>query len=447
MQVTVTIAPSRDGGYTLGFTGWSDAVLRAIKSLPGRRYDEQTKTWRVGASSGMEQLVLGTLYGTGLFNRDARTNVPAGSLHTSLKPASDAESLFNETGTPTQAPATGTTAKVKARPVSDRQITPAPSLQDVLKATSERIRAAHYSPSTERAYLHWIRAFADQHGTPRVGTAPDRAINSFLTTLATSRGVSASTQNQALAAILFVYREVLGVQPASPDDIIRAKESTRLPVVLTGTEVRSILSFMHGDTRLIAALLYGTGMRLDEGLSLRVQDIDFERHTVTVRRGKGGKDRQTILPAIIEKELRTHLEWVRTLHLKDLSEGWGRVALPDAFDKKDTNAGRDWRWQWVFPQRTRWKNKATEQEGRYYLDASLVQRAFHDAVLMAGIGKRATCHSLRHSFATQLLENGYDIRTVQELLGHSDIRTTMIYTHVLNKGPGGVRSPLDGLNL
>jgi integron integrase len=229
------------------------------------------------------------------------------------------------------------------------------------------------------------------------------------------------------------------------EGLIRAKRPARIPVVMTREETKAVLSVMTGDTKLMASLLYGTGLRLNEGISLRVQDIDFNRSSITVHDGKGGKDRVTMLPATLVAPLVEHLKRVQALHEKDLKDGWGRAYLPTSLSKKYPNAAAEWRWQWVFPQKNRWRNPDSKEEGRFHVDASVIQRAVRDAVLLSGITKHASCHTFRHSFATQLLENGYDIRTVQELLGHSDIRTTMIYTHVLNKGPGGVRSPLDAL--
>jgi integron integrase len=270
-------------------------------------------------------------------------------------------------------------------------------------------------------------------------------INRFLSHLALTEKVSASTQTQALSAILFLYRHVLGRETGDLGEIVRARKTRRLPVVMTRREVRAVLRHLDGDKRLMASLMYGTGLRLMECLRLRVQDLDFSRNEITVRDGKGGKDRVTMLPESLRKPLQEHLLRVRDIWEKDLSDGYGHVTLPDALKRKYANAESEWRWQWVFPQRNRWIDHATGQQGRHHVDESLLQKAVKQAVQRAGIVRRASCHTFRHSFATHLLEDSYDIRTVQELLGHRDLRTTMIYTHVLNRGGKAVRSPMDSL--
>ena len=270
-------------------------------------------------------------------------------------------------------------------------------------------------------------------------------INTFLTHLAVEKKVSASTQNQALSALLFLYRHVIGVGVGDLGNIIRARKPKHLPVVLSREEVKAVLSHLHGDKWLMVSLIYGTGIRLMECLNLRVQDIDFSRCEILIRSGKGNKDRITMLSASLKTPLLRHLEKVKEIHSHDCADGWGRVQLPSALDRKYPNASKEWRWQWVFPQEKRWKNRKTGEEGRHHMHATVLQRAVKEAVRMAGVAKRAGCHTFRHSFATHLLEAGYDIRTIQELLGHSNVNTTMIYTHVLNKRGHGVRSPLDEL--
>jgi integron integrase len=270
-------------------------------------------------------------------------------------------------------------------------------------------------------------------------------VSRFLAHLAVEARVSPATQSQALGALLFFYRHVLGRRLGQVAGIERAKQPSRLPVVLTPGEVRAVLTKLRGDAWLVAALLYGSGLRLMEALALRVKDVDLERQEVRLRRAKGAKDRVTVLPAALRGALRSHLAEVRRLHEADVAAGGGRAELPGAMERKAPRAAREWAWQWVFPARRTWRDPVLGEERRHHLHPTVVQRAFADAVRASGITKRATCHTLRHSFATHLLEGGYDIRTVQELLGHSDVRTTMVYTHVLNRGGLGVRSPADGL--
>jgi integron integrase len=267
-------------------------------------------------------------------------------------------------------------------------------------------------------------------------------VNAFLTHLAVEGQVSASTQNQALSALLFLYRELLG-RDLDLEGVIRAKRRPKLPDVMTVAEVRAVLERLDGTEALAAGVLYGGGLRLMEALRLRVHDVDFQRLQITVRHGKGGKDRRTMLPAGVGEKLRPHLEEVRRLHRQDLAEGYGRVRLPHALGRKYPHAPVEWGWQWVFPQQHRWRNAETGEQGRHHLDPSVVQKAVRRAVLASRIVTPATCHTFRHSFATHLLERGQDIRTIQELMGHQDIKTTMIYTHVLNRGPLGVQSPAD----
>jgi integron integrase len=318
----------------------------------------------------------------------------------------------------------------------------APRLLERLRA---ELRARHYSPRTEQAYTLWARRFVRFHGMRHPSELGEPEVNAFLTHLAVGQKVSASTQTQALSALLFLYRHVLGVEMGDLGTLIRARRPERLPVVMTRHEVRDVLSHLEGAAWLMASLLYGAGLRLNECLRLRVQHLDLDGRTIHVRDGKGSKDRSTMLPAALLNPLRAHLDAVRELHKSDLRDGCGRVDLPDALARKYPSAATDWIWQWAFPQRRRWVNPATREQGRHHCDPSILQRAVQDAVRKAGLTKHATCHTFRHSFATHLLEDGLDIRTVQELMGHADLRTTMIYTHVLNCGPGGVRSPLDRL--
>jgi integron integrase len=317
-----------------------------------------------------------------------------------------------------------------------------PRLLDRLR---QALQSRHYSSRTEQTYCHWVRRFIFFHKVRHPAEMAEPEINAFLTHLAVREKVSASTQNQALSALLFLYRHVIGREVGDLGEVIRARKPTRLPVVMTREEVKAVLANLASDKWLMASLMYGAGLRLMECLRLLVQDVDFARSEITVRDGKGAKDRITMLPESLKAPLQDHLKKVKAIHERDMAEGWGRVLMPDALDRKYPNAPSDWRWQWVFPQENRWRNTKTGEQGRHHTDESLVQKAVREAVNKAGLTKRATCHTFRHSFATHLLEGGYDIRTVQELLGHKDVKTTMIYTHVLNRGPTGVRSPVDGL--
>jgi len=307
----------------------------------------------------------------------------------------------------------------------------------------EELQVRHYARRTVSSYEHWLRRFLRFHQMRHPREMGEVEINAFLSHLATEERVSASTQNQALAALLFLYRTVLGGDVGNLEGVIRARRQPRLPVVLTVSEVRAVLGHLGGAEALVAQLLYGSGLRLTEALQLRIKDVDLEQRCITVRCGKGNKDRRTVLPSSLMEPLKRHMQGVRRVHRADLAAGWGAVELPHALERKYRNAAREWAWQWLFPQGRRWRDPRQNSEGRHHLDPSLVQRAVRTAVQAAGISKPATCHSFRHSFATHLLEQGADIRTIQELLGHSDVKTTMIYTHVLNRGPSGVRSPAD----
>lgn len=318
--------------------------------------------------------------------------------------------------------------------------TNSPKLLDQVR---DRLRVKHYSIRTETQYVQWIRRFILFHGKrhPRDMGGPE--VEAFLTHLAVEGNVAASTQNQALAALLFLYREVLEMELPWLDRVTRAKRSRHLPVVLTRQEVRRVLDEMNGVYGLMARLLYGTGMRLMECVRLRVKDVDFERLEIIIRDGKCAKDRVTMLPESIAQDLQAHLEKRRDLFNQDKKLGKASVYLPDALAKKYPGAPTEWGWQYVFPSGSFSIDPRSGEERRHHLDEKLLQRAMKRAVQTAGIVKPATPHTLRHSFATHLLERGQDIRTIQELLGHSDVSTTMIYTHVLNKGGRGVVSPLD----
>jgi integron integrase len=310
------------------------------------------------------------------------------------------------------------------------------------------LRARHYSRRTEQAYCLWVRRFIRYHGLRHPAEMAEPEVNAFVTHLAVTEHVSASTQSQALSAVLFLYRHVLHREVGVLEELVRARKQPRLPVVLSREEVLDVLHQLdRGDhqTWLVASLLYGAGLRLNECLRLRVLDLDLARGELIVRSGKGGKDRATTLPRALVPDLREQLRRAHLLHERDLADGWGAVELPAALERKYPQAPWEWRWQWIFPQQRRWTDARTGRQGRHHVHPTIVQRAVKDAVQRAGIDKHATCHTLRHSFATHLLETGYDIRTIQELLGHKDVGTTMIYTHVLQRGGQGVRSPLDSL--
>ncbi len=315
----------------------------------------------------------------------------------------------------------------------------------LLDQVRQAIRARHYSDKTEKAYVHWIKRYIFFHNKRHPLEMAESEIAAFLSNLATDRHVSASAQNQAFNAILFLYDNVLGKKIALIGGVVRAKRPHRVPVVLTQDEIKRITDCMNGVPRLMALMLYGAGLRLIECCRLRVKDIDFAQNEITVRSGKGNKDRHTPLPTTVRESLSRHLRLVKSQHEADIKAGTGRVALPYALERKYPNAGKEWGWQWVFPATSQFVDRLTGERRRHHLHESVLQRVFREARLKAGVFKHAGCHTLRHSFATHLLENNYDIRTVQELLRHRDVSTTMIYTHVLNRGGRGVRSPADSL--
>ena len=307
----------------------------------------------------------------------------------------------------------------------------------------ERIRLRHYSLRTEKSYCDWVRRFIRFHGMRHPRTLGAQHVTAFLSSLANRRNVSASTQNQALAAVLFLYREVLGVQLPWLNEVTRAKRPRRLPVVLTRAEVHAIVAEMEGTHALIAKLMYGSGMRLMECLRLRVKDVELTRREIVVRQGKGAKDRVTMFPATLVDAMRGHMEKVRAMHARDRQRGIAGVELPDAYAVKNPGAAKSWAWHWIFPQDHLSVDPRTGITRRHHAYDQTFQRSLKRAAWKAGIAKPVSSHTLRHSFATHLMEAGYDIRTVQELLGHKDVSTTMIYTHVLNRGGRGVVSPLD----
>ena len=383
---------------------FNGTMLDAVRSVPGRIWNSKEKLWLIPNNRAAASQLLSNFFETGLFNAEEK-------IETQVHPQAIPQ---NQT-------------------YIDYQI----------RKINEALTARHYSEYTKISYKKWVQDFLNTNlGKENIG---EREINDYLKNLALKKNVSASTQNQALAALLFYFRFILNTPVIELGSVIRAKKSERIPVVFSRDEVGRVIGNLYGQKKLIAKLLYGTGMRLNEALSLRVLDLDFDQNEIIVRHGKGDKDRHVMIPQKLVPELKAHIEKVRKLHEKDLADGWGAVEMPGALAGKYPDGRTEFKWQWLFPQKNRWKNLSTGREGRWHLDESLMQRAVKQAILEAGINKNASCHTFRHSFATHLLEIGYDIRTIQELLGHSDVSTTMIYTHVLNRGAGGVVSPLDRL--
>lgn len=309
----------------------------------------------------------------------------------------------------------------------------------------ERMHLAHMSMFTEKNYVGWVKRYIAFHGKKHPRDMGAKEITQFLSYLASNKGVSASTQNQALNAVVFLYKHVLEHDPGTFEGVVRARQSKFIPEVLSVEEMTRLIDNLGGIQWLIGCLLYGTGMRLTEALKLRVKDIDFDRNFIIVRQAKGNKDRTVPFPNYLRDPLKLQLENTKTLHLKDLNDGFGRVNLPNALERKYPNAGKEWKWQYVFPSRKRSSDPKTGRRGRWHLYPSIMQRAVAKAVLDTGIQKKVSCHTFRHSFATHLLDSGTDIRTVQVLLGHKSIETTMIYTHVTRERGAGVQSPLDAV--
>lgn len=390
--------------FCVGFSGgFNLQILEAVRTVKGRFYNDVLHLWIIPDTKECINQLMENLFVTGLF-----------CIEESIK---SENYLLNE-------------IRIDKK-------------TDLLKMI-ELMKTKNYSHHTITNYSKWIEDFIEKNPTYNENYTQKR-INTYLTKLAVEQKVSPSTQNQALAALLFYFRFVKNENPIMLADVIHAKSKPKIPVVFSREEVVKVINLLEGQKKLAAKLLYGTGMRLHECMSLRILDIDFERNEITIRNGKGAKDRCVMLPQKLKTELKEHIQRVSEIHENDLKEGWGKVELPYQLERKSPQLAKSLMWQWLFPQKNRWKNLQTGQEGRYHMDDSLMQRAVKNAILEAGINKNASCHTFRHSFATHILENGYDIRTVQEILGHTDIKTTMIYTHVLNKGPSGVISPFDRL--
>ena len=318
--------------------------------------------------------------------------------------------------------------------------TKSPKLLDQVRET---LRTKHYSYRTEQTYVDWIKRFIIFHNKRHPKDMGAEEVQAFITYLANDRRMAASTQNQALSAIVFLYRYVLQKEVILPSDILRPGRPERLPTILSHLEAMAVIGKMKGTPKLIVQLLYGSGLRITECLRLRVKDLDFANHQLIVRDGKGEKDRATVLPESLVENLKYQVEIARLIHQKDLKEGFGEVSLPYALEKKYPRAPREFAWQYVFPSLNRSVDPLSKRTRRHHLDVTVVQKAVRQAALAAGLDKPVSPHTFRHSFATQLLQHGYDIRTVQELLGHKDVKTTMVYTHVLQRGAGAVKSPLD----
>lgn len=400
-----------EAGRLIVLLSYSPERVEKIKTILGRRWHPQEKHWTVPQTKGAVAHLL-TLFGKEPVAVDP-------SLHSEHGPANP---------------------KTSPAPASDQAGALTVELLDQVR---QAIRTRHYSYRIEEAYIGWIRRFVLFHNPRRPEEMGAAEVSQFLTSLAVDRKVAASTQNQALAAILFLYKDLLDRDPGWVDDVVRAKRPQRLPVVLSRQEVHAVLSALDGLTWIIGMLLYGAGLRVMECLRLRVKDIDFDRGEIFVREGKGDKDRVTLLPSAVVPRLSAYLESVRKRHVADLAAGFGRVALPDALARKYPQANREWGWQWVFPASTVSADPRTGERCRHHLHESVPQRAIRGARRRVGLARPVGPHTLRHCFATHLLEAGDDIRTVQELLGHRDVKTTMIYTHVLNRGCRGVQSPAD----
>lgn len=400
-------------------------ILKSIKKVPNRAWIPVGCFWIIPADRNSCDMLLNNLYNEGLCRGDPCFTLKDSGL--SDRKPHDVESLNTEI-------------------MGERNNDTANDVLCILNKLEEVITAKHYSKHTMEAYSYWISRFIREHEDKNLKTISDTEINAFVSRLAVKEKAAASSQNQALAALLFLYKNILGLTIKTPENIVRAKKPKKLPAVMTREETAKIFSLLpENDYGLLIRLLYGTGMRLMEALRLRVQDIDFSANEITVHCGKGAKDRKTVLPVSLKFPLQKHLENVRCIHEADCKEGFGSVPvpLPFALAKKYPNAGKAWVWQWVFPQARRWRNKETGEQGRHHIDPSVIQRTLHEAVLKSGIPKPIGCHTFRHSFATHLLEAGYDIRTIQELLGHSDVKTTMVYTHVLNRRGLDIQSPID----
>jgi integron integrase len=395
------------------FMPYSTGLLAKIKTIAGRRWHPKVKHWTVPQADGAIEHLLALFAGELI------------EVEPSLRPAN-----------------TSGTRQTSHEPANDYALATLPKLLDQV---TQAIRTRHYSYRTEKSYLGWIRRFLVFYRSRDPATIGEHDVACYLSNLASARRVSASTQNQALNAVLFLYREVLGKEVGYVNRVVWAKRPTRLPVVLPRQEVKAILALLDGPEWIMGILLYGAGLRLTECLRLRVKDVDDSRNEIRVRSGKGDKDRVTMLPSAVKEPLRRHLERVKLGYEADAKGGSAGVPLPGALARKYPNAAKDWGWYWVFPASKLYVDPRSGVKWRYHLHESVLQKAVKEAVRKSGLAKPASCHTFRHSFGTHLLEDGYDIRTIQELLGHQDVSTTVIYTHVRNRGGSGVTSPADRL--
>lgn len=406
--MNVVIKNFDENNFSVEFqNGFTETLLNAIRNVPQRKWNDEQKLWQIPNTKRSINTLLENFYSTNYFNIEVQNE----NQENTAQSEADGHSVS--------------------------------SIQHELEKTLERLKVKHYSEKTIECYLKWIKDFLSKYKNQKI--IGQTQINEYLTNLAVKTKVSASTQNQALAALLFYFRFVKCENPNDLANVIHAKKTQRIPVVFSRREVVSVINNLEGSKKLAVELLYGTGMRLSEVLNLRIVDIDFDRNEIIIRHGKGDKDRRAMLPQSLIAKLKNQIANVKIIHQKDIADGWGSVELPNKLAQKYPNAQKEFKWQWLFPQKHRWVNQTTGKQGRWHIDESLLQRAVKQAITKAGINKNASCHTFRHSFATHLLENGYDIRTIQELLGHTDIKTTMVYTHVLNKGPLGIISPLDRL--
>lgn len=423
----IRIRPGGPGRLIVLFP-YSPERVAKIKTVTGRIWHKEERYWSVPRYDKAVERLLQLFAGEQVLLAPALSEVPPTASKVPSVPAGPA-------------PAASQVPPQVSRAAAEE-------ICALIKALRSAIRARHFSRSTEATYASWAERFLLRNaGTPlqKLGEAE---IAAYLSHLASAGGgVAASTQNQALNALIFFFKEILGRPIGLIDGVVRAKRAPRLPVVLSREEVRAVLSRMDGTPRLMAMLLYGAGLRLMECCRLRVKDLDFYQNQIVVRAGKGDKDRYTMFPAMAQEPLRKHLAGVKRQHEEDLAHGLGSVELPGALAKKYPSAPKEWGWQWVFPATCHYEMPETGERRRHHLHETVLQRAFKEARVKSGISKPAGCHTLRHSFATHLLEDGYDIRTVQELLGHYNVNTTMIYTHVLNRGGHGVQSPADKMGL